>query len=63
MLIGIVSWTVWIVAAASILVTENYPKSLWNSQRGVVRWEARLLSYLASLAAAYPPFSFDTGNE
>ena len=63
MLIGIVGWIVWIVAAVSILITENYPKSLWNFQRGVVRWEARLLSYLASLVATYPPFSFDTGTE
>jgi len=63
MLIGIVAWIVWIVAALSILINESYPKSLWNFQRGVVRWEARLLSYLASLVATYPPFAFDTGTE
>jgi len=37
--------------------------SLWNFQRGAVCREARLLSFLASLGATYPPLSFDTGNE
>ena len=63
MLVGIVSWFVWVVAAVSIILTESYPKRLWSFQRGVVRWEARLLCYLASLVATYPPFSFDTGDE
>ena len=61
MIIGIVGWIVWIVAAVSILITERYPESLWNFQRGMVRWEARLLGYVASLTEVYPPFSFDTG--
>jgi hypothetical protein len=60
-LIGIVSWIVWIVAAIAILFTERCPEGLWRFQRGVVRWEARLLGYLASLVVTYPPFSFDTG--
>jgi hypothetical protein len=60
-LIGIVSSIVWIVAAALVLVRERYPEGLWNFQRGFVRWEARLLCYLASLTASYPPFSFDSG--
>jgi hypothetical protein len=56
-LIGIIGWIVWVIAAVSILVTERYPESLWNFQRGVVRWEARLLGYLASLVETYPPYS------
>ncbi len=60
-LIGVVSWIVWVIAAVFILFTERYPEGLWNFQRGVVRWEARLLGYLASLVAPYPPFSFATG--
>ena len=59
--IGIAGWVVWVVAAISILVNETYPESLWNFQCGVVRWEARLLVYLASLVEEYPPFAFDTG--
>ncbi len=61
--IGVVSWVVWFVAAISILVTESYPKSLWNFQLGVVRWEARLLSYLACLVEPYPSFAFEAGNQ
>ena len=60
-LIGVVGWIVWLIAAISILLNERYPERLWNFQRGVVRWEARLLGYLASLVEPYPPFSFDTG--
>jgi hypothetical protein len=60
-LIGIVSWFVWIIAAVSILLGERYPEGLWNFQRGVIRWQARLLGYLASLVEPYPPFSFETG--
>jgi hypothetical protein len=60
-LIGFVGWIVGLIAAISILLNESYPEGLWNFQRGVVRWEARLLAYLASLVEPYPPFSFDSG--
>ena len=56
-LISLISSIVSLIAAVSILVTEHYPESLWNFQRGVVRWEARLLGYLASLVETYPPYS------
>lgn len=62
-LLGLVSWVVWLVTAVSILINERYPEGLWNFRRGVIRWEARLLGYLASLVEAYPPFSLDTGSE
>jgi hypothetical protein len=60
-LYGVVGWFVWLLAAISILVNERYPTSLWNFERGLVRWEVRLLGYLASLVEPYPPYSFDTG--
>jgi Domain of unknown function (DUF4389) len=60
-LIGFVGWIVGLIAAISILLNESYPEGLWNFQRGVVRWEARLLAYLASLVEPYPPFTFDSG--
>jgi hypothetical protein len=56
------SWVVWLVSAAVILFTEQYPETLYDFQCGVLRWQARLLGYLASLTLAYPPFSFDTGH-
>jgi hypothetical protein len=60
-LISIVSSIVGLITAIWILLNERYPESLWTFQSGVVRWQARLLAYLASLVEAYPPFSFDTG--
>ena len=30
--------------------------------RGIVRWEARLLAYHASLTDCYPPFTLETGS-
>jgi hypothetical protein len=61
-LYGVVGWFVWVIAAISILVSERYPASLWNFERGMVRWEARLIAYLASLVDSYPPYSFQTGT-
>ena len=60
LLLAFVSAIVWLVAAVWILVKETYPERLFNYQRGVVRWEARLLAYLASLIESYPPFHLDT---
>ena len=59
-LLGLVSSVVWVIATISVLVSERYPESLWNFQSGIVRWEARLLAYLASIVEPYPPFSLDT---
>ena len=58
-IVGVVSWIVWVIAAISVLVNEQYPESLWRFQRGVLQWEARLLGYLASIVEPYPPFSFE----
>jgi hypothetical protein len=59
-LLMFVSAIAWLIAAIWILIEETYPESLFNFQRGVVRWQARLLAYLASLVEPYPPFSLDT---
>jgi Domain of unknown function (DUF4389) len=45
---------VWVVAVILVLVNESYPESLWRFMRGIVRWEACLLAYLASLVDALP---------
>ncbi len=62
-LLGIVSAVIWLIAAVMVLIQENYPDGLYNFQRGVLRWEARLLGYHASLVDQYPPFALDTGPE
>jgi len=61
-LLGIVSVAVWLIAAVMVLLRESYPEGLYNFQRGVLRWEARLLGYHASLVEEYPPFALDTGS-
>jgi hypothetical protein len=53
---------VWVIAVVLVLVDENYPESLWRFLLGIVRWEACLLAYLASLVDRYPPFALETGS-
>jgi Domain of unknown function (DUF4389) len=53
---------VWMVALVGVLLNESYPDSLWRFLLGLVRWEANLLAYLASLVDRYPPFAFETGS-
>ena len=62
-LLGFVAGIVWIIAAVMVLVQENYADGLYDFQRGVLRWEARLLAYHSSLVEQYPPFALDTGAE
>ncbi len=62
-LLGIVSAIIWLIAAVMVLVQENYADGLYDFQRGVLRWEARLLAYHCSLVEPYPPFALDTGPE
>jgi len=59
-LLSIISGIVGFIAALSILILGRCPKGCWRFQLGIVRWEARLLGYLASVIETYPPFSFDT---
>ena len=62
-LLGIVAGILMLVAAIMVLVQENYPEGVYNFLRGVVRWEARLFAYIASLVDEYPPFALDTQPE
>ena len=62
-ILGIVSGVILLIAAVMVLIQETYPEGLYNFQRGVLRWEARLLGYHASLVDEYPPFALDTGPE
>jgi len=58
-----VASVIWLIASVMVLMQETYPDGLYDFQRGVVRWQARLLAYHASLVGEYPPFAFDTGPE
>lgn len=60
-ILGIAFVVVWIIAAISILINGVYPDWAFNFIRGYLRWNARLLAYMASLVDEYPPFSFEDG--
>ena len=53
---------VWVVALVSVLVNERYPVGMWRFLRALLRWEACLFAYLASLVDPYPPFTLETGR-
>jgi hypothetical protein len=53
---------VWVIAVVLVFVDEKYPDSFWRFLLGIVRWEACLLAYLASLVDRYPPFTLETGS-
>jgi len=58
-LLLIVLWFVgaigWFFAAILILAQRTYPEGLFSFQCGVLRWQARLLAYHASLVDRHPP--------
>jgi hypothetical protein len=54
---------VWLIGAIAVVVNQKLPGFVYRFQKGVLRWQARLLAYHASLVEQYPPFSFDTGPD
>ncbi len=63
LLCGMVSWVVVVIAALCVLVSTSYPRALWGFQLAVLRWNARLFVYHASLTDVYPPFALDTSHD
>jgi len=62
-LVGIAFVVVWVIAGVSILLNGTSPDWALDFIRGYLRWNARLLGYMASLVDEYPPFSFSNGAE
>jgi hypothetical protein len=60
MLLWFVSSVLWVVAALAVLLGLSMPPSILAFQRGVLRWQGRLVAYHASFVVEYPPWSFDT---
>ena len=56
-ILGFVGSIVWLVALFLVLADEKYPEGLRRFLLGLVRCEAWLLAYLASLVDEYPPFT------
>ena len=48
-----------LIAVVLVLLSERYPESVWRFLCGIVRWEANVLAYLASLTDRYPPFALE----
>jgi hypothetical protein len=63
LLCGVLSCFVTVVAAIGVLFTARYSGALWGFQLGVLRWQARLFAYQASLIDVYPPFTLDTSPD
>ena len=61
-ILAFVGAIVWVIAVVLVLVAEKYPDGLWQFLLGLVRWEAWLLAYLASLVDEYPPFTLETNH-
>lgn len=57
LLLGIFSGLLAFCGVAFILLTETMPEAVLRFQTGMVRWNARLLAYHASLVQEYPPFT------
>lgn len=53
---------VWVIALVHVLVKGRYPAGMWRFLRGLLRWEACVLAYLAALVDRYPPFTLETGR-
>jgi len=62
-ILSVIGVLIWVIAVVSILIRENYADGLYSFQLGIMRWQARLLAYHASLVDEYPPFAIDGGHE
>ena len=59
----VLSWAaaiVWVICLVSALISGGMLPGLYDFLRGVVRWQARLFAYHASLVEEHPPWSLDT---
>jgi hypothetical protein len=59
-LLGAVSAAVWVIAAIWALAVRTVPAVLFDYQRGVLRWQARLFAYHASLVDR-SPLAYEAG--
>ena len=56
-LLGIIAWVVILLAFFAVLITGQYPRSLFDFLVGYERWRMRASSYLLLQTDAYPPFA------
>ena len=58
--LGVIGCVTWVFQMLTVLLHKQVPESLYGVQLGVMRFQARLLAYHASLVDEYPPFTLDT---
>lgn len=63
MVLTVISQLVWLGAAIFVVLGARMPRMFLAYQRGVLRWQAHLLAYHASLVDEYPPFQFDPSED
>src|SRR3954447_6814599 len=63
MFLGLALYVCVIIAWFAIVFTTRYPDGLYTFNARVVRWLARLSSYLHLAADPYPPFDLDEHTE
>jgi Domain of unknown function (DUF4389) len=63
LVLGVVSAVLWVIGAVIVVLGGTLPDGVLGFQRGIVRWQARLLAYHAALTDEYPPFTLDTGDD
>jgi len=61
-ILGLVGAIVWLASLVVVLVSERNPDGLWGFLLALVRWEAWMFAYLASLVDEYPPFTLETNH-
>jgi hypothetical protein len=61
LLFGFVAALLGFFAWCAILFVGHYPRAWFDFQCGVLRFQARLLAYHASIVDAYPPISLELG--
>jgi hypothetical protein len=54
--LGIIGYFAAILAWVAVLITGKYPKSLFDFQVGLLRWNTRLSAWLTGVTDQYPPF-------
>jgi len=52
-----------VIAGFFVLITRQYPRSLFDLLLGINRWLYRVLSYVALMRDEYPPFHLDQGPQ
>ncbi len=60
MVLSFVSCLLWLYSAAVVLFDAPIPRSILGFQRAILRWQAHLVAYHASLVEEYPPFALHT---